>query len=69
MPEHCDAPLPPGDGECCGNGCERCVWTVYQEQLEAYRRAPCDATSGANQLLAPECANDNTGGKMIHGKD
>eukprot|EP00796_Vickermania_ingenoplastis_P012345 gene12345-8473_t len=29
-------PREPGQGECCGNGCPRCVWDVYYDQLQAY---------------------------------
>lgn len=32
-------PEPPGDNECCGNGCDPCVWTVYQTEMNAYRQA------------------------------
>lgn len=34
-------PLPPdmpGESECCESGCERCVWTVYQEEKREYER-------------------------------
>ena len=26
-------PEEPTEGECCGSGCERCVWSVYFENL------------------------------------
>lgn len=35
------APVPPTmprDSECCESGCERCVWTVYQEEKLEYER-------------------------------
>ncbi|MFH1815876.1 MAG: oxidoreductase-like domain-containing protein [Pseudomonadota bacterium] len=35
------APVPPGmpmDSECCESACERCVWTVYQEDKLEYER-------------------------------
>ena len=35
------APIPPDmllDSECCESGCERCVWTVYQELKMEYER-------------------------------
>jgi hypothetical protein len=35
------APVPPAmpmDSECCESGCERCVWTVYQEEKLEYER-------------------------------
>ncbi|ERM96353.1 hypothetical protein AMTRI_Chr09g35390 [Amborella trichopoda] len=28
-----EKPLP---GDCCGSGCERCIWDIYYEDLEAY---------------------------------
>ena len=31
-PEH------PHPGDCCGNGCEPCVFDLYDEALERYRR-------------------------------
>ena len=34
-------PPPPEEpllGECCERGCERCVFTVYYEALDAWRR-------------------------------
>jgi hypothetical protein len=50
------APLAPADNECCGNGCEPCVWTLYQQALEAYRQAQ----QAAN-------ADDDSSGKSSHG--
>lgn len=29
-------PREPGPGECCGNGCSRCVWDVYFDKLAEY---------------------------------
>ncbi|HJV07973.1 MAG TPA: oxidoreductase-like domain-containing protein [Chromobacteriaceae bacterium] len=34
MPE---APQPPADDECCGSGCEPCVWDRYTAELAEYR--------------------------------
>ncbi|MGQ0657222.1 MAG: oxidoreductase-like domain-containing protein [Chromatiales bacterium] len=31
-------PEPPAPGECCGRGCERCVWVYYEEALERWRQ-------------------------------
>jgi hypothetical protein len=32
-----DPPAPPDPGDCCGGGCARCVWDVYNDALEAWR--------------------------------
>ncbi|XP_024518778.1 uncharacterized protein LOC112341972 [Selaginella moellendorffii] len=29
-----EKPLP---GDCCGSGCERCVWDIYFDELEDYK--------------------------------
>ncbi|KAI4325583.1 hypothetical protein MLD38_030968 [Melastoma candidum] len=29
-------PEMPEPGDCCGSGCVRCVWDVYQDELKAY---------------------------------
>lgn len=34
-----EPPEPPEPGDCCNSGCERCVYTVYEEALEKYREA------------------------------
>jgi hypothetical protein len=33
-----DPPEEPLAGDCCERGCERCVFTVYYEALDAWRR-------------------------------
>jgi hypothetical protein len=35
IPEPPEEPLP---AECCERGCERCVFTVYYEAIDAWRR-------------------------------
>ncbi|KAL6518473.1 hypothetical protein OROGR_018975 [Orobanche gracilis] len=35
IPPPPEKPLP---GDCCGSGCVRCVWDVYYEELEEYKR-------------------------------
>ena len=32
-------PVKPGAAECCESACERCVFDVYADELEAYRQA------------------------------
>lgn len=31
-------PRPPGNDECCGSGCQRCVFDIYYEKLEKYEK-------------------------------
>ncbi len=32
-------PQPPVEGECCGRGCEYCVWVYYDQALRRYEAA------------------------------
>ncbi len=32
-------PVPPVEGECCGRGCEFCVWVYYDQALRRYEAA------------------------------
>lgn len=32
-------PSPPDPGDCCGEGCPRCVYDVHEARLERYRKA------------------------------
>jgi len=32
-------PEAPEDGDCCGNDCERCVFTCYAEELRRWQQA------------------------------
>ncbi len=32
-------PQPPVAGECCGRGCEYCVWVYYDQALRRYEAA------------------------------
>jgi hypothetical protein len=34
-----EAPTPPDADACCGSGCERCVFDVYEEARERYFKA------------------------------
>lgn len=31
-------PLPPENDECCGSGCQRCVFDIYYDKLEKYEK-------------------------------
>uniref|UniRef100_A0A1J3FGG6 UPF0651 protein P31B10.02, mitochondrial n=1 Tax=Noccaea caerulescens TaxID=107243 RepID=A0A1J3FGG6_NOCCA len=40
-------PEKPEPGDCCGNGCVRCVWDVYYDELEEYNsKLPSTSISG-----------------------
>jgi hypothetical protein len=43
-------PPEPAPEECCGKGCEECVWTVYWNQLREYQIAVADAQGIERQL-------------------
>ncbi|TVR63903.1 MAG: oxidoreductase-like protein [Candidatus Competibacteraceae bacterium] len=32
-------PAPPVEGECCGRGCEFCVWVYYDQALRRHEAA------------------------------
>jgi len=32
-----EAPTPPEPNDCCGNGCELCVWDLYYEELRQWQ--------------------------------
>ena len=31
-------PVPPEPGDCCGGGCARCVFDVYQDELARWEK-------------------------------
>jgi hypothetical protein len=39
-------PVPPEPGECCGGGCARCVFDLYEEELARWERAVAELESG-----------------------
>ena len=45
-------PPEPGTEECCGKGCEECVWTVYWNNLRDYQIAVAEA-QGIERTLDP----------------
>lgn len=47
-----EAPIPPAPNECCGNGCEPCVWDIYREELRKWQETNKTATD-------QETSNDN----------
>ena len=37
-----EAPTPPEEHECCGNGCAFCVWDLYYEELRSWQERQQD---------------------------
>ena len=44
-PEPPEKPLP---GDCCGSGCVRCVWDIYYDELQDYKKALAAHASAAD---------------------
>jgi hypothetical protein len=42
-------PVPPEPGDCCGGGCARCVFDVYDEMLERWERQVAEILRAAGQ--------------------
>lgn len=42
-------PAPPDPGECCGGGCARCVFDLYEEELERWERAVAELHRGREE--------------------
>ena len=40
-------PEPPDPSDCCGSGCVRCILDLYDEQLEAWKRAVAELQRAA----------------------
>lgn len=63
-PERPPRPEEPDPDECCGGGCERCVFDLYDERLRAWKEliAELDAADAAarqppsNDALSPPIA-------------
>jgi hypothetical protein len=36
-------PVAPEPGECCGGGCARCVFDLYEEELQRWERQMAEA--------------------------
>lgn len=53
-------PAAPEPGDCCGGGCVRCVFDVYDEQMAEWREACAriDAESAAGAAATPPATRD-----------
>jgi hypothetical protein len=38
LPELPPKPAPPEPGDCCGGGCARCVFDLYEDELARWER-------------------------------
>ncbi|KAF8067927.1 hypothetical protein FPV67DRAFT_1400387, partial [Lyophyllum atratum] len=47
-------PPPPRDDECCMSNCAVCVYDLYEESLEAYRKSVADLRTLLSALNIPE---------------
>lgn len=45
-------PQEPGPQDCCGKGCQECVWTVYLESKKAYEDMVADMKGVPRELTA-----------------
>jgi hypothetical protein len=52
-PELPPKPEPPAPGDCCGGGCARCVFDVYEELLERWQRQVDDILSRSERGRNP----------------
>lgn len=43
-----EAPIPPNPNECCGNGCEPCIWDIYREELRKWQEEQAKADEEEN---------------------
>lgn len=60
-------PVPPDPGECCGGGCARCVFDVYEEQLERWERECAEILGpqpSPSVLVVPERPTSSTLGAV-----
>lgn len=56
-------PREPGPGECCGNGCSRCVWDVYYDKLAEYE------AQVSSESINEESSDDETSEESLSGDD
>ncbi|KCV71118.1 hypothetical protein H696_02068 [Fonticula alba] len=49
-------PTMPADSDCCGTGCEPCVFDLYDRDLAAWKRRRLGAGSGAGSSVDPAAA-------------
>jgi hypothetical protein len=57
VPRSQPRPTEPAPEECCGNGCERCVWTTYWEELAEWEAAQPPAVRAADCAVLEELAS------------
>jgi cytochrome-b5 reductase len=53
------APIPPEPHECCGNGCEPCVWDLYREALRQWQATQQSLSEPASNADTNHCLLDS----------
>jgi hypothetical protein len=70
LPQHRQEPREPTDGECCGSGCERCVWTVYWEEQQSWQvaqqRTPQTTAATASDTVRTDIPSVDNVGSSTH---
>ncbi|KIM42487.1 hypothetical protein M413DRAFT_70672 [Hebeloma cylindrosporum] len=49
-----EEPKPPGDSDCCMSGCAVCVYDLYEESIEHYKRSVSALRAALSSLNIPE---------------
>jgi len=53
-------PVEPGENDCCGNGCQECVWTVYWDELAQHQGCAGVREQTAFELLEARLRREQT---------
>ena len=54
-----EKPTPPSASECCEGGCAKCVWDLYQDELEAWRAEQSAIAKSEHREIAADSQYDD----------